>query len=240
MKTFWNNIQPIWHKYKYLVIVFSILIFATMIMVLSLPPESQTKQPTDATQGIESSTTETEEPTSIYSDYTTLFGENSLSTALVGKKYQDFSEYDKQVLQDVVTKCGGEITINTMSITLSGEDGRKALYYPDETRIIVDSEGRASGTRWIDTELSGLLPQLELAVFQCVATEEVFAVKYTTEDSSVFSAYYNQLQSIGFNIEPFISDILFSAKNAEGYEVSVSYSNNLFTIMLKQPSTEIT
>lgn len=252
MKTFLNNIQPIWNKHKPIFIVLITIIIVSCILCILMPAsrapveESETNSSTTANSDEPSApettanSDEPSEPVSIYSSYSTLFGEDSLSTALVGKRYQDFSEYDKQVLQDVVTRAGGEIIIDTTCVTLIGEDGQKALYYPDSTRIIVDAEGRASGTRWIDTELSGILPQPSMEVFQCIATDAVFAVKYTTEDASIFAEYCDELKLHGFTEKSFKSDVLFSAEHKDGYEVSVSYRHNLLIIMLNPISAETT
>jgi hypothetical protein len=177
------------------------------------------------------------EPVNEYSTYTELFGEGSLFFALYGKTINDFSEKDIETITNVVDSHGGSIHFAEDEIVLRASDGRQAMYYADGSVAIMDCDGNISSTGWIDINWAVKLSRLEHPIVACVSTSITFAVRYAVDNPLVYDEYCMALQAAGFQYDQFKSDIVFVARNSDLYTVSVSYHQNILTVMLNAPSS---
>ena len=167
-----------------------------------------------------------------YEGYTAAFGDNSLQTALAGVTFEDLSERDKEVIQQVMSDLGGLATITEESVTLA-LNGQSAIIYYDGTTTLIDTNGNAGGTRWLNTELSALIKPLDgCELVLCLSSPNSFAAKYKCDSWEVYRDYCISLNTSGWVTESF-SDVMMSAHDKDNHSLTISFHEGVFTIMLQ-------
>ena len=71
----------------------------------------------------------------------------------------------------------------------------------------------------------------------CTTTPISFIARYRVEDATVFTNYCDSLQKLGYTQELFTSSIMFTGTTKDGVTASVSFSDNLLTILIESEAT---
>lgn len=201
--------------------------------------ESEIAEPTtEATEPTTEATEPTTEPTepSPFEGYTAVFGDNSLQAALTNVPFDTITEHDKEVITTIMGNFGGTAEFTDATITLS-LDGQSVVFYEDLTTVLIDAEGNAGGTRWIESTLSKLvtpIPEQKLAM--CLTKADSFAAKYQVDSADAYTAYCNGMDKLGWKIQS-NSDMILTAsqtvKDVGDCTLTVSFADNVVTILVQ-------
>lgn len=226
--------------------VLLMVFFVTSCQDNLTPPEVTT--PTEnlentepATEGTEPTTEATEpttEPTepSPFEGYTAVFGDNSLQAALTNVPFETITAHDKEVITTIMGNFGGTAEFTDETITLA-LDGQSVVFYADLTTVLIDAEGNAGGTRWLESKLSKLvtpLPEQKLAM--CLTKADSFAAKYQVDTAEAYTAYCDGMDELGWKIQS-NSDMILTAsqtvKDVGDCTLTVSFADNVVTILVQ-------
>lgn len=190
--------------------------------------------PTEPTSN-NTETTHTTEPNR-FVECQAIFGENSIGNALLAVDFDTLTRNDKNTIQYLVLKYGGAAMFNDTHVLLTQGNSSMKIY-PDKTYTMLDGKGNSTGTRWVRTQYSSDLPVLENQLLLCTTTPISFIARYRVEDATVFTNYCDSLQKLGYTQELFTSSIMFTGTTKDGITASVSFSDNLLTILIESEAT---
>lgn len=110
-------------------------------------------------------------------------------------------------------------------------DGYKLSLYYDENdskmSISVDAAKEYGALVWPDSEIASMLPVPKSTTGEITQDDEKgFAAYVSNTPIEDFNAYVVACSDAGFNIDSSDYDESYSAKNSEGYKLSVSYQGN--------------
>lgn len=114
--------------------------------------------------------------------------------------------------------------------------------YNDEINISL-SAGKEFGTLvWSNSKFAQMLPIPESTVGEIQQDDEKRFTAYIGDTSiEDFNAYVTACESKGFSVDADKSDKRFTAKNADGYKLTVEYQgNNIIYISLDEPEYNVT
>lgn len=226
--------------------VLLMVLFVTSCKDSLTPPEVTTPteniEITEPTTGATEPTTEATEPTteptepSPFEGYTAVFGDNSLQAALTNVPFDTITEHDKEVITTIMGNFGGTAEFTEETITLS-LDGQSVVFYADLTTVLIDAEGNAGGTRWIESTLSKLVtPMLEQKLAMCLTKADSFAAKYQVNSADVYTAYCDSMDELGWKIQSNSDMILMASRTVKDIgecTLTVSFADNVVTILVQ-------
>lgn len=161
----------------------------------------------------------------------------SLTEMLYNWDIENLTDEQKNQLSVIVGLMGGIISYENDSIVIVSQ-GITSTYYFDKTYIMFDSDGNASGTRWIDCELSARIPKIaDITLSTCVVEPNRFAVQYNDATEDVFITYNEELQMMGY-IDNLTTDTLFTCTDKDGYNISVTLDESILTVFVEAPPEE--
>lgn len=114
--------------------------------------------------------------------------------------------------------------------------------YSDEMQIKLSAGMELSALLWPNSELAQMLPVPESMVGIIQQDDEMVFLAYVGDISiDTFIAYVEACEDNGFTVDSDKSDKHFSAKNADGYKLSVDYQgNSIISISLCKPKYIVT
>lgn len=226
--------------------VLLMVLFVTSCKDSLTPPEAITPtgsiETTEPTTEVTTPTTETTEPTteptqpSPFEGYTAVFGDNSLQAALTNVPFDTITEHDKEVITTIMGNFGGTAEFTNETITLA-LDGQSVVFYADLTTVLIDAEGNAGGTRWIESKLSKLvMPLSEQKLAMCLTKADSFAAKYQVDSADAYTTYCDGMDELGWTIQS-NSDMILTAsrtvKDIGDCTLTVSFADNVVTILVQ-------
>ncbi len=167
--------------------------------------------------------------------------ENDVSVYIYKVSRSDFKDY--------VSQCKDEgFTVDSDSSDGSydayNEDGYKLrLYYynsEEKMQIDLDAPEKLSSISWPKSKLGKAVPQPEsLEGKFSYENDEEFSVVIGNTDIDAYNEYVDACIEHGFDVDYSKDDERYSAKNMEGYSISVQYEgNNMMSINASVPDEE--
>ncbi|MBQ8806543.1 MAG: hypothetical protein IJZ68_08820 [Bacteroidaceae bacterium] len=217
------------------------LCLGILLMVLFVTSCQDSLTPPEATNPAES-TEATTEPTTVptepskFAGYTAVFGENSLQSALTGVEFETLTEQDKEAIETVMKNLGGTVEFAEETITLTLE-GQSVVFYSDLSTVLIDAEGNAGGTRWLESNLSKLVtPLSDKQPAMCLTKADSFAAKYQVDAVDVYNTYCTDMEKLGWTTLS-NTDMMYTAERTVEEigkcSLTVSFADNVLTILVQ-------
>ena len=133
------------------------------------------------------------------------------------------------------------------SLTVTGDDGATVMNIADNKMTITNEESGSvsieAGGEWPDNGFTKLIPKPEMEIASSIVSEESFFVFFDEASAGQAKDYAEKIKAAGFDEDEEITDIeiegvfiySFSAKNADGYAVSVASSGNGAMLSVSAP-----
>ena len=209
-----------------------------VLFVMTCRPNETVTLPTDPSTVLTEPTTVPTEP-SRFEGYLTVFGENSLQSALTGVDFSTITDNDKNVIINTMESLGGTAEFTEEMITLC-LDNQSVVFYSDLTTMLIDAEGNSGGTRWIECALSKLVVQPDSGTLTiCLSKFDSFAAKYQCDSADTYTAYCAAMNELGWTAQS-DSDMVYVAKqtveNVGDCTLTVSFADNVLTIFVQSLS----
>ncbi len=171
---------------------------------------------------------------------------DALLGGAAGTIYGQMDEASKQMMIAEATKEGLELSFGPDgSMTVKDPDGTIVKQNPDGSWDVVNEDGSVGqlGGNWPDNEFTRLLPKPDMTVMAVVTEEEDCNVLFSNATIEQIKAYAEQVKAKGFTIDVELEDqeimgmviYTYSAKNAQGYEVMVSYASGTSSVGIRKP-----
>lgn len=173
---------------------------------------------------------------------------------LINSKEQlslDVQRIDQNQYDDYIENCKEEgFSVEAVqqgnAYTAYNDSGYKlsTIYYVDECTMHLDLEAAYQyGTIvWPEGGLADMLPAPKSVVGEISKDDEVSFLAYVANTSiDDFKSYIALCADIGFNVDSHSTEKVYSAKNSEGYRLSVEYQGNkVICIAVEEPEYEVT
>lgn len=132
----------------------------------------------------------------------------------------------KLVHVDSITKSLYDLMNPNLAKIKYVSDGKLYLVNYDFKNKNYTQENVKEANQWSDSDLAKMLPVPDIKIGEKILEDEDY---YSFRGFGVDADYYNKYKLLckeyGFNIDPYESEIVFSAFNKEGYEVEVTYND---------------
>lgn len=95
--------------------------------------------------------------------------------------------------------------------------------------------------QWSDTKLASKIPEPDVKVLECsIDDEETFSFDAYGMTLDKFDAYVNKIKELGYTVDPSSYEGFYSADNAEGYNIYLSYdeTDNSMYVSFDAPDAE--
>ncbi len=183
----------------------------------------------------------TEPPLTV--DFGAIMAGNSAADTVWGKqdeatKQQLIAEGKADGL-DVSFGSDGSMTV------VDPANGETVVQNPDGTWNILGEDGSVGqyGGNWPENEFTRLLPKPDMELLAASTNEQEFTVGFKQATVEQVKAYVEQVKVKGFTVDPMTSDqtvgelVIYSytAKNADGYTVTVSCAMGVSAVLLEKP-----
>lgn len=108
-------------------------------------------------------------------------------------------------------------------------------------RMDVESTAKLGNLKWPDSEIVKLIPQPKSTVGEIEANDDSSFAAYVGETTiDDFNEYVNLCLDKGFTVDKYRDDKSYSAKNSDGFKLTVNYQgNNVIYITLYEPEYTI-
>ncbi len=161
-------------------------------------------------------------------------------------KLSDYDEATRQELIAAAQADGGNLEFKSDgSVVYTAPDGSVSIQNPDGSWTLPNGnnvQGQYGGD-WPENEFTKLLPKPDFALTAAVAEADRFSVSFTNTTIEQIRAYVEQVKSKGFTVDSSTQDenvmgieiYVFTAKNAAGYEVSISSMSGVTGLVISKP-----
>ncbi len=176
-------------------------------------------------------------------DFGSILAGNGATDTVWGKQ----DEATKQQIIDEGKKDGVDISFGadgSMTV-VDPENGTTVTQNPDGTWTVKGDDGTTGqyGGNWPENEFTRLLPKPEMELLVAATNEQEFTVGFNNATIDQVKAYAEAVKAKGFTVDAQTSDqtvgnlIIYSytAKNTDGYIVTVSYAMGTSAVLLEKP-----
>jgi hypothetical protein len=171
--------------------------------------------------------------------------ENSNSSAAGNQPV--FDEAMRQAMIDAAKEEGSNLEFKPDgSMIITNSDGSKAIQKPDGSWTFEHADGSQGqyGGDWPDNEFTRLVPKPNFVVLGASEDGDTFTIGFNNVTIEQTKAYAEKLKAAGFTIDEETEDIAvmgivaykFSAKNEDGYFVSLVNATGVTALEIKKPS----
>ncbi len=176
-------------------------------------------------------------------DFGAIMAGNGATDTVWGKQ----DEATKQQIIAEGKKDGVDISFGadgSMTV-VDPESGDTIIQNPDGTWTIKSDDGTIGqyGGNWPENEFTKLLPKPDMELLAASTNEDAFTVGFKDATLDQVKAYVEQVKAKGFTVDSETSDqkvgdmVIYSytAKNADGYTVTVSCAMGTSAVLLERP-----
>jgi predicted small lipoprotein YifL len=161
-------------------------------------------------------------------------------------KLSDYDAATKQAMIDAARAEGGDLEFKADgSVVYTEPDGEVMIQNPDGTWLWETENGGQGqmGGNWPDNEFTKLLPKPDFALTAASTTADEFSVAFTGVTVEQMKAYVEQVKAKGFTVNPDLQDenmmgivvYTYNAKNADGYEVEITFAAGTTGMLIRKP-----
>ncbi len=176
-------------------------------------------------------------------DLSAILAGNGTTDTVWGKqdeatKQQMIAEGKKEGV-DISFGADGSMTV------VDPESGSTVIQNPDGTWAVKDENGTVGqlGGKWPENEFTKLLPKPPFAILTTANNGDEFSAVFQNASIDDMKEYAKQVASAGFSVNANTEDysaqgmdvFSYSAVNADGYSISVSYSMGVSAIVMTKP-----
>lgn len=168
--------------------------------------------------------------------------ENYMSVYIYKTTQDKFDKYVEACKDDGYTVDADESEIAYYAFNAEGYKLSLYFYENDEKMSIsVDAPEQYGTLEWSDSGLGKLIPAPKSTVGKIEKDDENGFKAYVAETSiDDFKAYVKECADKGFTVDANDSEEYYSAKNSEGYKLSVEYQgNNVICVAIYEPEYEV-
>ncbi len=196
---------------------------------------------TDTDEASDDENTEVSDPAEF--DFGAIMSGNSAADTIWGKQ----DDATKQAMIAEGAKDGMDVSFgNDGSMTVVDKaTGETVIQKPDGTWVIKNADGSEGqfGGNWPENEFTKLLPKPDIELVAATSNESEFAVLFKNVTIDQVRAYADKVKAAGFTVDLEIQDqevmgmVIYSytAKNAAGYEVVITFAAGASGVTLIKP-----
>ena len=161
-------------------------------------------------------------------------------------KLSDYDAATRQAMIDEARAGGCDLEFKADgSMVYTDPDGSKTIQNPDGTWTYEGENGEQGqyGGNWPENEFTKLLPKPDFALAAASTVDNDFTVAFVNVTTDQLKAYVEQVKAKGFTVDAETEDqevmgisiYSYTAKNADGYEVSVVATQGTTGLSVTKP-----